>query len=65
MVRAALDSLDLFPVIVRQKVTVNENVSFTDYMSGLRFPDCSKLAKNPKNDNDVTICWYDIIVKCF
>ena len=24
-------------------------------MSGIRPPDCSKLAKNPKNDNDVTI----------
>ena len=24
-------------------VTVNENVSFTDYASGIRLPDCSKL----------------------
>ena len=56
MVRAALDSLVLFSVIVRQKVTANENVSFTDYVSGLRLPDYSELPKNPKNDNDVTIC---------
>ena len=25
-------------------------------------PDCSKLAINRKNDNDVTICWHDVIV---
>ena len=34
-------------------------------MSGIRPPDCSKLAKNPKNDNDVTILRQDVIVKCF
>ena len=27
--------------------------------------DCSKLAKNPKNDNDVTILRHDVIVKLF
>ena len=35
-------------------VTVNENARFTDYTSGLRLPNCSKLAVNPKNDSDVT-----------
>ena len=34
-------------------------------MSGIRPPDCSKLAKNPKNDNDVTIFRHDVIVKFF
>ena len=29
-------------------------------MSGIRLPDCSKLAKNKENDNDVTICWHDV-----
>ena len=28
-------------------------------MSGIRPPDCSKLTKNPKNDNDVTIFRHD------
>ena len=34
-------------------------------MSGIRPPDCSKLAKNPKNDNDVTIFRHDVIVQFF
>ena len=59
------DSLVLSSVIVRHKVTVHENVSFTDYTSGLWLPDCSKLAKNPINDNDDNICWYNVIVKWF
>ena len=29
------------------------------------FPDCFKLAINWKNDNDITICRYDVIVKFF
>ena len=32
-------------------------------MAGIRPPDCSKLAKNPKNDNDVTIFRNDVIIK--
>ena len=48
------DSLVLFSVFVRQKVTVNENLSFVDYASGLRLPNCSKLVINPKNDNNDT-----------
>ena len=35
------------------------------FVSGIRPPDCSKLVKNPKNDNDVTIFRCDVIVKCF
>ena len=34
-------------------------------MSGIRPPDCSKLTKNPKNDNDVTISRHDVNVKFF
>ena len=34
-------------------------------MSGIRPPDCSKLAKNPENDNDVIIFRHDINVKFF
>ena len=34
-------------------------------MSGIRPPDYSKLAKNPKNDNDVTIFWNGVNVKFF
>ena len=34
-------------------------------MSGIQPPDCSKLAKNPKNDNDVTIFRHDVNVKFF
>ena len=30
-------------------------------MSGIRPPDCSKLAKNPKNDNDV-INFFDVVL---
>ena len=40
------------------KVTINENVSFLDYVCRIRLSDCSKLAINRKNDNDVTIYWH-------
>ena len=40
-------------VFVRYKVTINENESFADYASGIRRLDCSKLAINWKNYNDV------------
>ena len=46
-------------------MTVNENVNFTDYVSGIRLPDCYKLTINPKNDNAITICRHDVIVKFF
>ena len=36
-------------------VTIYENLDFTDYTSRIRLPDCSKLAINQKNNNDVTI----------
>ena len=34
-------------------------------MSGIQPQDCSKLANNPKNDNDVTVFWHDVIVIFF
>ena len=59
------DFLVLFPVFVRQKITVTENLTFADSVSGIRPPDCSKLTRNPKSDNDVTIFRHDINVKFF
>ena len=41
---------------------MNENISFTDYVSGIQLPYCSKLSINWKNDNDLTIFRNDIIV---
>ena len=49
----------------RNTVTVNENVIFIDYASGIQLPDCSKLAMNRKKDNGLTICWHDVIVNFF
>ena len=34
-------------------------------MSRLRLLDCSKLTINWKNENDVTVCWHDVIVYFF
>ena len=45
----------LFSVFVRKKVTTTENITFADSVSEVRPMGCSKLAKNPINDNDVTI----------
>ena len=44
---------------------VNENLSFTNYASGIWLPDSSKLVINPKKDHDVTICWHEVIVIFF
>ena len=44
------DFLVLFSVFVRYKVTVNENISFGDYWSGIRLPGCSRLDVNWKNE---------------
>ena len=61
-VRAMLDFLVLFSVFARQKVTVNENINFADSVSGIWPPDCTKLAKNQENGNDVKIFRQDAIV---
>ena len=42
------DFLVLYSVFVKQKVTITENITFADSVSGVQSPDCSKLAKNPK-----------------
>ena len=34
-------------------------------MSRIRLWDCSKLTINRENDNDVTICWHDVIINFF
>ena len=47
---------------MRQKVTVTGNITCAD---GIRPPGCSKLAKNPRNDNDVTIFRHDVIINFF
>ena len=38
---------------------------FADSVSGIRPPDCSKLARNPKNNNDVTLFRHDVNVFLF
>ena len=55
----------LFSVFVRSKVTIKKNIIFTVSASGIRLSDCSKLAINWKNDNDVTIFRHDVIIKFF
>ena len=59
------DFLVLFSVFVNQKVTITENITFADSVSGIRPPDCSKLTKNTKNANDVTIFRHGVNVKFF
>ena len=57
--------LFLFSVFVRQKITINENVSFTDYALGIGLPHRSKLSINRRNDNDVTISHFFIFLVKF
>ena len=51
-------------VFVRKKITINENVSFTDHVSGIQLPDCSKLVISREFDNNI-ICRHDVIVNFF
>ena len=60
MLFVSRDFLVLFSVF-----SINENASFTDYASGIRLPDCSKLIINRKSDSDVTIFQHAIIVNFF
>ena len=46
-------------------VTIDKNVRFTDYASGIQLLDCSKLTINWKKDNNITICGHDTFVKIF
>ena len=64
-VKAVLEVFQLFSVFVRQEVTITENITFADSLSGIQSPDCSKLVKNSKNNNDVTFSRHDINVKFF
>ena len=55
--------LTLLSVFLRKKVTVNKNISFTDYASTICLSDHSELAIHQKTKNDVTIFWHCIIVR--
>ena len=57
--------LILFSVFVTQKVTITENKTFADSVSGIRPPNCFILTKNLKNDKDVTIFWHGVNVTFF
>ena len=57
------DLLVLISAFVRWKVTVTQNIIFADSVFRIRPPDCSKLTKNPKNENNVTIFRHDVNVK--
>ena len=46
-------------------MTNTENKTFADSVSGIRPLDCSKLAKNSENVNEVTIFRHDVIVNFF
>ena len=59
------DFLLLFSVFVKDQATITENITFADSVSGIPPPDCSKLAQNPKNVNDVTIFRHDANVNFF
>ena len=48
-----------------KKVDINKNVRTTHHASWIQVPDYSKSAINWKNDNDIIICWHDIIVNFF
>ena len=50
------DFLVLFSGFVRsKKININGNVSITDHASGIRLPDCYKLAMNYKNSGRVLL----------
>ena len=46
-------------------LAINKNIGFTDYVSRICLLDCFKLARNQKNNNDVTTCQHDVIIKFF
>ena len=63
--RCVRDFSVLFSVFLREKATVTENITFAESVSGIWSLECSKLAKNPERDNDVTISRHDLNVKFF
>ena len=50
---------------VKWNITINENVSLTDYVPGIQLLDWYKLAKYRKNGNDITAFWHTVIWRCF
>ena len=50
---------------VMSRVPMLLKLCFIVYASGMCLLDCSKLAIKCKNDNDIIICWHDIIVIFF
>ena len=54
-----------FSVFARKNVTIHENMTFADSVSRNPPPDCSKLTKNRKSDNDATFFRNNIIVNFF
>ena len=61
-VRAVLDIFSSVFSFFKIKVTGIENVSLADYVSRNQLSDCSESAMNQENNNNVTICWRDVIV---
>ena len=55
----------IFSFCKMKNVAINENISFTDYASGIRLPDWPRLGINWRNDNDFTTCWHDVLLKFF
>ena len=55
----------MFSVFARKKVSVVEEISFTDFASAIRLPDCFKSVVNWKNDSDTTIGQNDVIGNFF
>ena len=60
--KAVRDFLVLFLVFVREKVTIAKNITFAESVSRIRPPDCSKLAKNPENDNGINVKFFDVVL---
>ena len=55
----------MFSVFVRKKFAITENITFADSVSGIRPSNGSKLAKNPKNDHDLTFFRHGVNVRFF
>ena len=50
---------------MKQNFPINENVSILDHVSGIKIPDCSKLAKNGKNGDEVIIGCNEVTANFF
>ena len=57
--------LVLFSVFVRIKAVINKELKITDHAFEIRLADCSKLAINQENNNEVIICRHDVIANFF